>query len=43
MYLIIKHDFDSFENNIDSALTESIIGYVDNEIDAIKYMNNTFD
>ena len=37
MYLIIKHDFDNIENQ--HPWFEEIIGYVDDEISAIQWIN----
>lgn len=39
MYLITRHDFDVYENEIGNALYAEIIGVVADELSAIKYIN----
>ena len=39
MYLIIKHDFDNMENH--DPWFQEIVGYVDDEVSAIKWINET--
>lgn len=39
MYIIIKHDFDNMENQ--EPWFQEIVGYVDDEVSAIKWINDT--
>ena len=40
MYLIIEHDFDFLENNIEDARIKSIVGYTDEEIEALHWISS---
>lgn len=40
MYLIIEHDFDSLENNIEEARVKNIVGYADGEVEAVHWISD---
>ena len=40
MYLIIEHDFDSSNNNVEEARLKSIVGCTDGEVEAVHWIAN---